>query len=791
MTRVDAAVVAATAGLVAALAAYSARNLHVSTDITHFLPEGEDRSLAELSRQLTRSALARTTILSVEAPTRAAAIAGARALGEALRGNPEIASLRGHPAEDIAERAFALLFPHRYQLLYDRPEQDWPARLTDRGIASGAERLKAQLASPAGFLLGRIATQDPLLAFPSLMRRLDAMNAGGLEVVDGQFVTRSGCCAILFLETVHSAFDGGAQGPLLAAIAAAFDRVDRANGGNLHLEASGLNLFTVDAQRIVRRDLDRISGISTAALLLLLFVLFRSPRIVLLAFVPLVAGLVAAVAASTAVFGEIHALTLAFGSTLIGVCIDYPLHFLNHHSLLPSSTGPRGTRRRIAWALVLGALTTLAGFAALGWTSFPGMRELAVFATTGICAALATTWWVLPALSARVPPRSPVGRSFARGASRIVARWKRGGLLPWLLPAAAVATVVVGLPRVRWSDDPELLTRLDDKLQAEDAHVRSQVSRMDAGRLVLATGPDAATALAADDRVAAALTAARSSGLLDDFSSLHALLFSPQLQRRNDSVLRADPSAPERVVSGLATAGFRPLAFEPFLDDFAHPPPQPLTLAAVSQSPLGDLVRPFVADLGGQTGILTFVRGVHSPDALRRLVDAIPGAHYFDQQEFIGRTYARVRERTLEAVTAGLLAMFVLVFLKYRSARRTLAAGLPAVLAAATTLAILGLLGVTANLLHVVALLFVVSAGEDYAVFLIESSVDPAWLEASAVSVALCCFAAVLGFGLLGLSEMPALRAVGLTTGVGVLLSLALAPTALLIARPGPESRGA
>ncbi|MHB8418419.1 MAG: MMPL family transporter [Myxococcales bacterium] len=786
MTRSDGLITAAGAAAILALGAYSATHLRVSTDITHFLPVSEDQTLAKLSRELTRSPLARTMILSVRAGTQGEAIAGAQALAAALKGNPELAALRAHPPEGFAERTFDLLFPHRDQLLFDAPETQWPARLSERGVAAGAAALKARLSSPAGFLVERIVGRDPLLAFPALLDRLEQANSGGLAVVDGQFVTADGCCAIVFLETVHSAFDGSAQAPLLASIQAAFERVNQAHGGRLTLERSGLNLFAVDSERIVRKDIDRISGISTLALVLLFLVLFRSVRTLLLAFLPLITGMAAAVAASMAVFGEIHGLTLAFGSTLIGVCVDYPIHFLNHHSLLPAASGPRGTRRRIAWALALGAVTTLAGFAGLGWTSFPGMRELALFATVGICAALAATWWLLPALSARVPPRSALHQALAGAASRLLGRLQRGRLLPWLLPAAALATLLVGLPRVRWRDDPGLLNRLDDRLKQEDERVRAQVSRMDAGRLVLATGKDAAQALAANDRVYEVLAAARSAGHLQDFSSLHGLLFSPDLQRRNDAALRADPGAPARVVAGLAAAGFRPAAFAPFLRDMAQPPVAPLSLAEVSRSPLRDLVRPFVVDTGDGVGVVTLLRGVGAPDELRRALASIPGTSYFDQEEFLARTYGRYRRRTLEAVAAGLLVMFAIVFLKYRDVRRTLAAGVPALLAAATTLALLGLFGVVANLLNVVSLLFVVSAGEDYSVFLLESSAEPTYLPASAVSVALCCFATVLGFGLLGLSEMPALRAIGLTTGIGVVVALLLAPTALLFVRSRP-----
>jgi predicted exporter len=40
----------------------------------------------------------------------------------------------------------------------------------------------------------------------------------------------------------------------------------------------------------------------------------------------------------------------------------------------------------------------------------------------------------------------------------------------------------------------------------------------------------------------------------------------------------------------------------------------------------------------------------------------------------------------------------------------------------------------------------------------------------------------VLSFGLLGLSEIPALRAIGVTCGLGISLSLVLAPAALVLA---------
>jgi len=71
--------------------------------------------------------------------------------------------------------------------------------------------------------------------------------------------------------------------------------------------------------------------------------------------------------------------------------------------------------------------------------------------------------------------------------------------------------------------------------------------------------------------------------------------------------------------------------------------------------------------------------------------------------------------------------------------------------------------------------------GVDYGVFLAESRDDPGGLAATLLSVLVACLSTVLAFGLLAMSASPALRALGLTVGLGVLLSLVLAPAAMLL----------
>ena len=115
--------------------------------------------------------------------------------------------------------------------------------------------------------------------------------------------------------------------------------------------------------------------------------------------------------------------------------------------------------------------------------------------------------------------------------------------------------------------------------------------------------------------------------------------------------------------------------------------------------------------------------------------------------------------------------------------RPVLASLVPPVLAAAATLGVLGAAGVVTNLLHVLSLLMVLSLGVDYAVFLVECG-RRRKLGPTTMSLLGAAITTILSFGLLAISRTPALRAIGLTTGIGTALSFLLAPLTLAMMRP-------
>ncbi|MBK7948121.1 MAG: MMPL family transporter [Deltaproteobacteria bacterium] len=784
----------AVAMVVLALAAYVVARFEVTTDVTEFLPDAEDRVLASLSREIADSELSRTMILALEAADLDSALRASRAFEAALRRDPRIADavayLEGGPTEGLERALFELYEPRRLYFLADG-EAEARERTSEAGLHRAAAELRSELAGPLSLLASRVAPRDPFLSLPGMFRRLERSRGGELGLVDGRFIAADDRTAILFLATRASALDARAQGPILAAIDDAHHAIEAGFPGGLRLDQSGVNRFATRAATTIEADVKRVSSISTILLCALLWILFRSLRLVALAAIPVASGVVAGAAVVLFFFGRLHGITLAFGAALIGVAIDYVVHLYCHHTIVSPGGDPRESLRAIAWPLATGAVTTLAGFGALAASSLAGLREVACFAVVGIFVAFVVTLMVVPLLmpaaerpvAARTRLVDAVERGF-RALSR--ARWR----LVWI-PLAVVVFAALALPRVQL--DPELanLGRMDPALLAEDERVRSKVVRTEQMQFVVALGADEAAALAVNDAVEERLEQAVEAGELEGMRSLSPLLPAPDTQRAVARVARDDPGLPDRLRRVFREEGFAEAAFAPYLASLAEPLPEPLRYEDLLASPVGALLRGFRVELGGdRVGFLTFLQGVQDADALAARLDELPDAFLLRQSDLFRDAQLAYQKSTIRLLVAGLVVVAVLLALRYRDLRRTVATLVPALLAVLLTVSILGVTGRGLDLISLTALLFVVSMGVDYSVFLVDASEgrETRGVAAALTGALLACVSTVGAFGLLAVSQHPVLADLGLTAAVGIGSSLLLAPTTLVLAKPPGEA---
>jgi hypothetical protein len=141
----------------------------------------------------------------------------------------------------------------------------------------------------------------------------------------------------------------------------------------------------------------------------------------------------------------------------------------------------------------------------------------------------------------------------------------------------------------------------------------------------------------------------------------------------------------------------------------------------------------------------------------------------------LGRMYSRyLNEARVQAALGGLGVLLVMAFV-LRKPGRLLAVSQPILLAVLLCLGGLALLQIPMGILHLVGLLLVVAVGSNYALFfdMLQHGGGEADDDTLA-SLLLANLTTVLGFGLIALSDIKALSAIGSVVAPGALLALVL-----------------
>ena len=404
-----------------------------------------------------------------------------------------------------------------------------------------------------------------------------------------------------------------------------------------------------------KTEVNVLSGVSVACVVLLGVLLFRSLRFVPQLLCAVGASFLVASGALFAVCPRPHALTFVFGTTLIGLAVDYVYH-----------ARAAGDVARVARPLGISLVTTLACFTPLLCSEVTALRQMALFTMAGLGTVCMTVFaWGpcgpgLPAVEEAPRARGP-GRA---------GRWARALLL---------CGAALGLFRLDVSTSPAAFYRPDAYLAAGE-------------RRFLEVGPAAGTrvALVTGDSLQACLEHEEAAGL----KGLSAVIPSIRRQRENAALaarLAAHEGARYAALTGLRMPGGA--ATNVFLD-----------AEVAATGALKRLVAPFR---------LAPTRLVAPCPA--GFVPADPHVEVLDPRTALEGLFARFLASTcrLLGVSLGLLAVLLLAFFRKRF---FLYVG-PVVASVAATGGMLGWLGIPLTSFTLLCFFVMVGLGLDYVVF--------------------------------------------------------------------------
>lgn len=719
----------------------------LDTDLMALLPDEQQDAAVGQAKRHVAATLSRRLIVLVGHPDRAVARAQAQALGRTLAAQGLARPADEIPSAQTARGLGAAYFPHRAALLADA---DRRALLAGDGQAL-VTRALAQVHAVAAPVDSRLLSQDPLLLFPAFVGALPAP-AGRLTLDEGLAgVIENGTTWVMLALTLNG--EATALTTQRRVSAVVDDAVAAAPAGTRWLRLGSLFHAHAGAEQGTR-EAGRIGLLSLAGIVVLMLAVFRSPRPLLLALLAIAVGLVTATALCLALFGTLHVAAQLFGATLIGVAVDYALHYFGQ--VYTPGLAPARRLERVRTGLILGAATSAAGYALLALSPFPGLRQAALFSCVGLVAALLTVMLWFPLLD-RMPHRPPPPRLTAL-ALALYRFWDAASLRRRrrAVLALLVLAVAAGAGLIRADDDIRRQQGLSPVLLAEQEEIQRLTGLGLSGRFFLVAGADEQQVLEREEALAARLG--------DHVGWQAVARFVPSARRQTENRRLAQDALYTPLLPAYAlTLGF----------DAAPPPPPPRPLSVEDVLATGAV--PILAALRVAPGLhVVPLQGDGDPARLAAQASGLDGVRLVDPTADLDALLRAYRLRALALLGVSLAAMIPVLAWRHgwRGALRVAA---PPTLAVVATPPLLALAGVDFSFFAAMALILVLSIGVDYAVFCAEDRQRDA---VTLLSVALAMLTTLLSFGVLAASDLGAVRAFGATMLVGTTLAFFLAPTA-------------
>ncbi|MCU7999910.1 MMPL family transporter [Shewanella sp. SM95] len=763
----------------------------VQSDILAMLPHLQQDKLTERALNQVEATLADQVYIALVAKDETTAIAAAKLLMQKLETdlvstgkNAALTDIRSANMQ-LGETLGQYYFPHRFKLL-TVPQAE---ALATKDIGNLIEAATAQLYNAFSYANSNLLAQDPLLLFPANLLALAPSSK--VRASQGILLANQGdnVAAVVMAKGQESAFNPNAQLAQMTALTVTLDAVEK-NYPDITVLKAGALFHAIAATQTAKSEISILGLASLLGVIALVWLAFRSVMPLLLAIVTISSGLLLAVTFTLSVFGELHLLTLVFGTSLIGIAIDYSFHFYCER-LSDTERSAQATVAYIFPTVTLAFITSALAYVGIGLAPFPGMQQVAIFCAAGLLGAYLTLILAYPLLAgSRLPSGS---RPLALAGKYLANLTQLSNRLTTPLGMGMFALVIVmwclvGVTKLTVDDDIRHLQQSPASVTEPENKLRQLLSGGTDNQFLLVRAASEEALLQQLERVSPQLDAAIANQELGNYVSLSRYLPSHQrqdtayrlqgeiYQTQIDTVLTSlgldENLKPELQASYLA-AKDQYIAPADFFKLEAGKQLAPLWLAPNGKATNYDALNDGGAN--AEHGAIVLLGGIQQIDAIKARFAHDESVQLIDKVADISAVMGHYRLLTLKLLVLALGIALLLFSLNFGVKKAAVVVAVPA-LAALLTLATLGLTGSPLSLFHALALILVFGIGIDYSLFFASAQNHG---KAVMMAVFMSACSTLLAFGLLAFSQTQAIHYFGLTLSLGIGLTFLLSPLIL------------
>ena len=671
--------------------------------------------------------------------------------------------------------------------------QNIPLMLTDSDyvrmdqILSNPKLVEEQLVRDVQMVLmpasGSLATNisnDPIGLFTPIMTRLqERQSESSFEIEEGYIFTRDKQYAVVMMTSSYGSMES-ANNTLLVNFIDSISQQTMRIFPDVEIDITGSPVIAVDNANQIKADSRLAILIAVVLILTLLFFSFRSIRNLLLIGVSIIFGWLFAMAFIAVLRDNVSIIVLGIGSIIIGIAVNYPLHFIAH---IGHGESLRDVLKDIISPLLIGNITTVGAFACLIPLDAPALRDLGLFAAFML---IGTIIFVLIFLPHLIKKQTKGGKEYLLFGRLTSISPKLNG---WFAGGIFLLTIVLLYFSLNTSFDANMhhinyLKPTQKRLMA-DLHVSAGIN--DSSNVYVVTEGDSwDEALQERYRLAPLIDRLKEKQEISSCSDVTKFICSKEEQKHriklwNDFWKTHRFNTLHFLQTYATQNGFTDNAFNGFENIISN-----------SYSPHSfEYFEPLVSALFGQsfsssTGKCSVVDIIKTTeDNLSKVEDVIKetiNGHVYSF-DFTGMNSAVANDLSNDFNYIGFACgfiVFIFLWLSFGRFELSLLAFLPMAVGWIWILGIMNILGMQFNIVNVILATFIFGQGDDYTIFMTDGLINeyaykkkilPSYKNSIIIS-ALIMF---IGMGSLIVAKHPALHSLAEVTIVGMLTVVIMA----------------
>ena len=695
--------------------------------------------------------------------------------------------------------------------------------LTSEKISKVAKDHYNKLLDLEGIGRSETISKDPLALSNTVLGRLSSLApANNIRFHGGQLISSDGKHLLLVATPMGSGMDTALARKLSALLSTTGRELADQFGdaeNRVALIPMGAYRAALDNEIIARQDSERAILLASIGIALLLIFAFPRPLLGLFAFLPALFGSVTALFVLALLERSISIMALGFGGAIIAITVDHGIAFLlfldrpqwrtedrgqrtegrEQSSVIrhPSSVRGRAAAREIWSVGLVAALTTMGAFGALIFSDFPIFEQLGRFTALGIGFSFLFVHVAFPLIFPEMPPGPQRSLPLRKGIQKLTGLGVKGAL------GAVVLTIfMIFFAR------PEFLVSLsamntvsEETLAAEKTLNRTWGEGIFENIFLMTKGKHVSDLQAVGDNMLPMLNQDLASGVLAS-GFMPSMVFPGEKKAKENLLAWRSFWNPKRVgqlkedlKNASATVGFRPKAFEPFLETLSDHGYQ------IKSTEIGPEFYPMLSitqnSENSQWVQFSTLKPGPAYDALTFYDRYGPYGKIFDPTFFSQRLGGLLFSTFLNMLWIIGLSVIVLLYIYFLDWRLVLVSLIPVLFALVCTLGTLNLMGHPLDIPGLMLSIVVIGMGIDYSLFIVRAyqrytTEDHPSFQLIKMTVFMASFSTLIGFGVLCFSRHALLKSAGLTSLLGIAYSLAgafiiLPPVLKFLFRERPE----